>query len=132
MANERISLNDSGMDVLVKMAGGNPGALTVMMGLLKEAEKIDPMNIMGGMGVILSLDTLHIYEERIWMLYKDVCGEDLVKMCAVLRGWQLGMLDESSLNRAIDNNGEGVDINKLHKKVVERIDKFSTEGLKTE
>ena len=119
----RINLMDSGKDVLIKMAGGNPGALTVLMGMLKDGGQIDPDGFMGGMGAILSLDTHKIYEERIWMFYKDVCGGNLTDMLGVLRAVQLGFLAEATLNKAI-NGHYGIDVEALMVQVRERLPRF--------
>ena len=121
---ERIQLTDSTMDVCMKMSEGNPGALTVIMSLMRDAQKIDPDNWMPGLGEVLSLDSLGIYGSKIWMLYKDVCGEDLVKMCAVMRSWQLGITSQQSLIHAIDNRGDGLDVDDLLKQVKTRLPAF--------
>jgi len=122
--NERIQLTDSTMDVAMKMSEGNPGALTVIMSLLRDAAKIDPDNWMPGLGEVLSLDSMGIYGSKIWMLYKDVCGEDLVKMCAVMRARQLGIVPLESIIHAIDNMGDGIDVDDLLKQVKERLPAF--------
>src|SRR3990172_6720792 len=114
---ERITLQDSGMTAIMKMAEGNPGALTVCLQLLERVERIDPGNCMGGMGSILSLDSAGIYGEHIWMLYKDVCGEDLVKTCAVMRSWQLGFIDDPKAVKPEEVDG-------LLAKVKERLPMF--------
>jgi len=98
------------IDVVTKMSEGNPGALRVIMELYKETPTIDPQNLLGGLGPILDLDTLGIYGPRIWMLYKDVCGEDVAKTNWMLRAWQLGVISEDELNKRIDNYGrDGID-----------------------
>ena len=100
----RIKLNDTLIDAITRMSGGNPGALTVLIDLAKESSRIDPQSAMGAFSPILLFDSFNIYEERIWMLYKDVCNQDLVKTLACLRACQMGLLDPDELNRAI--NGE--------------------------
>jgi hypothetical protein len=106
----RIGLNDTLMDVFVKMSDGNPGALTVMSQLYQDVPTIDPMNIMGGLGAIMELDSLGIYGPRIWMLYKDVCGQDVEKTNWMIRAVQLGVISESDINHRIDNHGrDGID-----------------------
>lgn len=106
----RIKLEDTFMDIMVKMSEGNPGAINVLMQLYKEVPNIDPQNILGGIGAILELDTLGVYGPRIWMLYKDVCGEDIANTNWMLRAWQLGIISEAELNKRIDNYGrDGVD-----------------------
>jgi len=101
--NPRIELTDSVINMLRKMAGGNPGAINVLSMLINE--DIDKDSAMGGVGNVLSLDTLNIYEDRIWVLFKDVCGENLEKMIAVLRGHQLGILTKHDIDGAISGNG---------------------------
>jgi hypothetical protein len=120
----RIQLTDTGMSACVKMSDGNPGALTVLAKLLKEADAIDPDNFLGGLGKILDLDTNKIYGSRIWMLYKDVAGGDLRTMLVILRSRQLGFISEHTLNHAIDNYGDGLDVPALVAQVEERLPKF--------
>ena len=125
MSEVRINLTMSVQDSLIVMCGGNPGALTVCVGLIKEAGNIDPDSALGGLGKILSLDSLHIYEERIWMLFKDVCKQDLRVMVGVMRAWQLGFTTREALNHAIDNYGEGLDLPGLMTQVEEALPSFA-------
>jgi hypothetical protein len=118
-------LEDSLFDVLFNMSGGNPGSLSVMSDMMKETQFIDPENILGGLGPILFMDTLGIYESRIWMLYKDVCKENLSHTLAMLRAVQLGLLAESTLDHAIDNCGFGVDVDEMVLKVIDKIPSFN-------
>lgn len=134
MANERIRLEMSVLDVPKAMGGGNPGALTVCMQLLRNGERVDPDAFGGGLSSILMLDTLKIYESRIWMLYKDVCGQHLGKMIAVLRAHQLGKLagvDTKTLNHAIDHYGDGIDLDAVVKAVQSRLPNFNLEATAT-
>jgi len=124
---ERITLQDTGFDVIVKMVEGNPGATTVCAGIMSRGAEIDPDAFMGGIGTIMWLDTLKVYGPRIWMLFKDVCGEDLVKMLGVLRAVQLGYLGHLEFNHAIDNCGDGIDVDDLLSQVQERLPDFGKE-----
>lgn len=121
--NPRIQLSDTFLSAVKKMAGGNPGAITVLMAIMAESPKIDPQGAMGGLGTILSLDTEDIYEERIWMLYKDVCGENIVKMLACLRASQLGFITTTQLSQTI-NSRDKLDVDDLLTKVKKRLNKF--------
>lgn len=127
--NPRIkNLNMTTMDVVKVMAGGNPGALTVCIKLLQQGDQIDPQSAVGGFGSIMMLDTLDIYEHRIWMFYKDVCGENLSVMCAVMRANQLGQLEgctTKAINQAIDNRGQGLDLKKIISAVKEKLPTFN-------
>lgn len=124
MSNTRISLEDTEMSAVMKLAEGNPGALTVCVRLLKEAGDIDTDSFLGGLGALLSLDTEQVYGPAIWMLYKDVCKESLWKTVAVLRSCQLGILSNASLHHAINNRGDGINLDELTKKVTDQLGGF--------
>ncbi|MBY0561453.1 hypothetical protein [Hyphomicrobium sp.] len=119
------SLDLSTMDVIVKLAGGNPGAAIVLTNILKETASIDPDNVMGGIGAVLFLDTLEIYEEKIWMLYKYVCGSSTVKTIAALRAVQLGLKSRHQLLAAIDGKAEAFNADEALKLVKERLPDFA-------
>lgn len=99
----RIQLTDSVMDMIIKMAEGNPGAVTAIMQIVEEHDAIDPQSALGGIGAILSLDTLEIYGSDIYVLFSDKCGKDVRKMLMIMRANQLGFLESSVLkNMAAD------------------------------
>lgn len=124
--NTRIELTDNAMSATNKISKMNPGAMKVCIKLLEEGAKIDPDNALGGIGCLLSLDAHGIYGSSIWMLYKDVCGEDIVKTIAMLRSVQLGLLEESKLIHAIENRGDGIIVDDLYNLVKERLPAFNT------
>lgn len=116
--------------MIFAMCGGNPGALNVMVQLLQKTEAIDPDNALGGLGNILSLDTLRIYDDKIWMFYKDICGQDIITMIGVMRGVQLGKMSATELTSAINHpSGYGqLDSNRLAdvlKQVREQLPNFA-------
>jgi len=123
----RIQLENTITESLAKMCEGNPGALTVCMKLLKEGEKIDPQGAFGGFGVVMMLDSLEIYGSRIWQLYKDVCGEDLVEVWAIIRAWQLGHLSSEKIDHAIQF-GSGIDVDAELAYVRGALDEFAVES----
>lgn len=120
----RIVLADDNVSAVMKMVDGNPGATTVCTSIISRGASIDPDGFMGGLGIILWMDTLEIYGSRIWILFKDVCKKDLVKMLGVLRAVQLGFLDITEFNFAIDNRGKGIDVDDLLIQVRERLPRF--------
>ena len=63
-----LGLNDSIESVVMKMGQGNPGAMTVVMLLLKEAD---------GLISILNADDMNIHGPKMWLAYNDVCKRDL-------------------------------------------------------
>lgn len=91
------SFDMSREDIVVELCDGNPGALTVMMQMIENNAQIDPDDAFGSLGALLSLDSEGIYGTDIWVLYKDVCGEDLIKTLAFLRASQLGLFEEQIL-----------------------------------
>ena len=90
----KIELSDNTTDIIVKMSDGNPGAVNVILNILGEGGNIDPDSALGGLGALLSLDTLGIYGSAIYVLYNDICDSDLGKTLAVLRATQLGLFDK--------------------------------------
>ena len=93
----RIKLTDSVQDVIAKMSDGNPGATNTMCMMLKDGAKIDPQAFMGGLGAILSLDTLGIYGTDIYILYNGQCKRDIRRMLMLLRANQLGFIDSGKV-----------------------------------
>lgn len=67
----RITLSDTILDAIVKMAEGNPGAATVISELLK---------LQDGFVSLAHLDDAGIYGPDIWLAYKDVSGSDISKL----------------------------------------------------
>lgn len=99
--NTRIDLDDTIMDIICKLSGGNPGAMNVMMQMLAQTGTIDPNHVLGGAGAVMALDTLNVYESKIWVLYKEICNEDLVTMLGLMRGVQLGYMHTSELTEPL-------------------------------
>jgi len=104
--NTHIEMTDTAITAMLKMIEGNPGAASVLNLAYRNNVRIDPDNVFGEIGPLFSLDTLGIYGSRIWMLYKDVCGQDITNFLGILRANQLGFLAESDLLLAIDGEKE--------------------------
>lgn len=96
----RIDFNDDIISCVQKLSEGNPGAISVLMQLM-QAEDVDPDSAFGPFGTVLSLDTYGVYGSKIWILYKDLCGEDIVKTIATLRALQLGLVDHDLILGAL-------------------------------
>lgn len=120
----RITLGMSVGDIVYAITEGNPGAIRVVMELIEKGPKIDPDNALGPIGPLLNLDTLDCYGSRIWMLYKDVCGQDLVKVEGVLRAIGFGYTSDAAVNAAIDGTGK-IDVDALLTQVRERLPRFA-------
>jgi len=107
----KITEQDTVEDAIIKMSEGNPGAISAMAQLLKKT---------GGVAFLTALDNLETYGPRIWMLYKDVCGQDIVKTMGVLAACEENMISEEEYNHAIDNYGDGLDVDEVMDRVVEK------------
>jgi len=132
--NTRITLMDTPGSATAKLSECNPGALSVCYRLIVEGEEIDPDDLMGGLGNLLSLDTHGIYGSDIWLLYKDICKQSLVDMIGVLRAVQLGFANEVQLHcaiRACNDPSLGpyeFDVEGLVAQVRERLPRFGQEA----
>jgi hypothetical protein len=125
--NTKIELTDTLMDIMYKMSEGNPGAMTVLMRIMKESGEIDPQCADPIMHV-LGLDSHGIYGPRIWMFYKDACKENLAFMLAVMRSVQLGLMAEKIMIEAIDNYGRGLDADTITANIKKELPDFCFEN----
>lgn len=119
----RIELNDSIMSATIKLADGNPGAISAMMELIKQSH-IDKDSAWGQFGPLMSLDTLGIYGPNIWQLWKDVCKMDAVKVYTVFRAHQLGLITQADVLYAVDN-GRTFNFEGLLAKIQEQLPNFA-------
>ena len=94
MKREKIELTDTGMDLMVKMSEGNPGALSVLVKLMATD---DPLDIM----LVLHLDDMNIRGAQIWIGYKDHCGEDIEKFKEAIRNRDLEMVNTINNSRGL-------------------------------
>lgn len=128
----KIKLNDSGQDIVIKMSDGNPGAVTAILELLQCSAKIDPDNALGGLGIILNLDSNNIYGTDIYVLWNDICDRNIIKMIAVIRASQMGLFSNTILKNACsrqDYSGQKmVPVEDLYKQVCERLPDFDKEN----
>jgi hypothetical protein len=119
----KLNLDSTIESAVLSMSEGNPGAIHVLMESARTNEKIDPDNFAGPWGLMVNLDALEIYGERIWMLYKDLCGESVPKTTAVARACQLGILPRDQLDRAIDEKAP-LDVNEIVGRVRDQLPNF--------
>lgn len=118
-------------DLVQALTGGNPGALSVCTLILKDGAKIDPDSAEGGFMPLLLMDTFEIYDGDIWLLYKDICGMDIVKLLAVLRACQMGGLadcTQASIKQSLQFVGRGIkvqlDLDAILEAVQEKVPQF--------
>lgn len=125
----KITLNDTGMDMFVKMSEGNPGALTALMELSKLTPEIDPQSAFGPYSALLSLDSYGIYGANIYIIWNDKCNRDSHKMILLLRAVQLGLFSENELKALGNDHSYKLNISnekwvELNNKVSEKLEDF--------
>lgn len=122
----KLTLEMNGMDIIVQMSDGNPGAASVCMELVAVNQHIDPNSALGSFGTIMFLDELGIYGSDIWSLYKYVCYEKVGTMIAIVRAVQLGFLAKADLIAKIkDPMSDPLNVDDLVEKVIGKLDKFN-------
>jgi len=125
----RIELTDNFMSMVMKMSDGNPGAVSALMKKYEKQNEIDPQEVMGGIGVILILDTWERYGTDIYVLFSDKCDRDARKMLMIMRATQLGLFSHVKLKQmAADQKREinltGDEWADLDDKVCDELDGF--------
>jgi hypothetical protein len=131
--NNKITLTDTFIDIVMKMSNGNPGAITVISQLFKEESKIDPDSALAPFGTILSLDAMGIYADKIWILYKNVCSSNIIRLVALIRANQLGFISNETIEDAIKPENvlkpNSIDTIYLLQKVQKQLPNFAKELL---
>lgn len=106
--------NFTPMEIFMHLSSGNPGAVTVLMKLVKvtilKTPSVPPE------AMILSLVNNGFIGENIWILYKDVCLGNINHMIGVLRGIQMGYIEKQIVLNAI-NCVANIDVPSLYKQV---------------
>lgn len=118
----RLQLEMNFNDMLWSLSEGNPGAAAVIMDGFRKGDEVDPDG-MGAWGFVINLDMMEIYGPRIWMLYKDVCGENLPNTIAMVRSVQMGIINAEDLHAAIDGRGR-LDVERTVERLKEKLPNF--------
>ncbi len=124
----RIGLTDNIVDVVAKMADGNPGACIALLEIIKHGKEIDPQSVMGGLGAVLSLDTLGVYGTDIYILYNDQCKKDVRELLMLLRANQLGFVGSSEIKAVASDQMNEI---RFSKKEMDEFDERVCKELKT-
>ena len=67
-------LNMSTQDIVMALAEGNPGAINVLMQIMTLSMTERSQDILAS---LLTIDREELYGSKLWVLYKDQCGEDI-------------------------------------------------------
>lgn len=111
-------------ELILKIVQGNPGALTVCIEMMKNGERIDP-DAAHPILSIFHLDALGLRGPSVWVLYKDVCGQNIARTLLMLRANQLGFLSAVQIHEAIDR-ARTLDFEALAASVKQELPAFNT------
>ncbi len=128
MTQERMHGNMTMWEAIRAIAGEHYGASLACKEINERGGDIDPDGFIGGFGILMALDSMNIWDERIHILWNDVCESDTVKLVALLRAQQLGQLAGVTLeaiNRAIDDRNANFDHEAILVAVKERLPNFN-------
>lgn len=121
----RLDLSMNTKNAILAMSDGNPGAINVTIKLLTENEKVDPESFLGPLTAMSQLDGLGIYGSEIWIMYKDVCGSDLIKLMALLRSNQMGLVSRRDIKHAIEGQLT-IDVDAVYRRLREELPSFNS------
>jgi hypothetical protein len=121
----RLSLADNPIQAITKMSEGSPGAVTVLVELMKSEPAIDPESDLGGIGSIMAMDDLGIYGSHIWILFKDVCKSNVGNVVTLFRATRLGLIDSQKVVEAsrerVEDKAEPFDFDYLVARIREQV-----------
>ena len=81
---------------------GNIGATQVIVDLIMYSDQIDPLDPGKPFQYFGLLDKHEIAGHFIWLLFRDVCGENIIKTAAVLRALDAGIITPYDLRSAME------------------------------
>jgi|688.fasta_scaffold862995_2 hypothetical protein len=120
----RITLQDTFMSAAIKVAEGNPGAITAILELCKLSPSVDPESWSRNFAPLFSLDTHRIYGSNVWRLYKDAHDCSALKTLTTLRCIQMGIITEREVFAAMSRERK-LDHDDLLKRLQEKLPSFA-------
>ena len=115
---------------LGEMSKGNPGAISVLIQIVNHADNIcpmdDPDDVPPYIKILISMDVLEIYGSKIWLLFKDICGQDLPMMVALLMSmsYDISVLPSSIILDALEGKLQ-INLDKVKSAILEKLPKFN-------
>ena len=97
MMRENIKSTDTVRDMIVTMAEGNPGAITVLMEILKSDKDTGVFNI-------LHMDDMNIRGTQIWIGYKDFCKQDILMFLKYIKERNRSLIDYINATGKLGNH----------------------------
>lgn len=75
---EKITVNDTFEDIIIKLSMGNPGAVTVCASVVNKVG-------LDGFITLCHLDDMKIRGSNIWICYKEYCNFDIDKFIDLIK-----------------------------------------------
>ncbi len=98
----KINLNDTALDVIIKLSEGNPGAITTLTELAnsyKSFFEVAPD--------YLTIDTMGLYDSQLYMLWNDCCDRNIEKVKQIIKLYREGKITSRDIDERIKNGGRG-------------------------
>lgn len=114
------------LEKILEFCDGDCDATTVIVKFVSRSHFIDPS--INAKDLISQMKEYGITKERICRFYRDVCGEEFGRMIGLLRACKLDIITQSALLHAIDNNGEGINVDEVVNKVRQQTRSKATES----
>ena len=92
---EKINGNMNMMEMVITMSEGNPGAISVIMGMMQ-----DPTGLLD----ILMLDSMDIRGSHLYMLNNDCCQRDPAKFKRTLKMLRLGVFTQEQIRKNLERD----------------------------
>lgn len=102
----RLKIFETTSQNFINFAGGNPGAITMLLELQKAVQ--DKIAI-----YLITLDKMELYEDKLYMLWNDCCKRDILKVIKILDYYEKGIINQIDINERIKNVGYGKDFDDL-------------------
>ena len=102
MGKHRLTIDMTYKDMVMAMCDGNPGCINVLMALATETPEVDKASALGAFGPITMMDEWGIYGSKVWVFFKDLCGQELWKVIGLTRAAQCGFTSREKLILAIN------------------------------
>ena len=93
MKNEKLNSKMSPIDIVMTMGEGNPGAMSVVMQMLKDTD---------GFMNLLFFDTNDIRGSKIYMLYNDCCGNNYDKFKRTIDMLRCGTFTQEQIHSNLE------------------------------
>lgn len=87
-------------DNFIKFSEGNPGALSTLFELLKQAQDKTAL-------FLITLDRMELYGSHLYMLWNDCCNRDINKVIKILELYEREIITQKDIDERVKTVGYG-------------------------